>query len=41
METLGEQTTKAAEMAEGTEGTKIKALGKALISGSKAISKLM
>ena len=41
MATLGEETTKAAEMAEGSEATKIKSLGKALISGSKAISKFM
>ena len=41
MEMLGEETTKAAEMAEGSEATKIKALGKALTSGSKAIAKFM
>ena len=41
MATLGEETTKAAEMAKGGEATKIKALGKALTSGSKAIAKFM
>jgi predicted nucleotidyltransferase len=41
METLGEQTKDAAEMAEGSEATKIKSLGKALTSGSKAIAKFM
>jgi hypothetical protein len=41
METLGEETTKVAEMAEGSEATKIKSLGKALTAGSKAISKFM
>jgi hypothetical protein len=41
MATLGEETTKAAEMAEGSEATKIKSLGKALTSGSKAIAKFM
>lgn len=39
MASLGEQTTDAAEMADGTEATKIKALGKALTAGSKAIAK--
>lgn len=41
MATLGEETTKAAEMAEGKEATKIKALGKTLTSGSKAIAKFI
>jgi hypothetical protein len=41
METLGEETTKAAEMTEGSEATKIKSLGKALTSGSKAIAKFI
>ena len=41
MATLGEETTKAAEMAKGSEATKIKALGKALTAGSKTIAKLM
>ena len=41
MATLGEETTKAAEMAEGGEATKIKSLGKALTAGSKAIAKFM
>ena len=41
METLGEETTKAAETAEGTEATKIKALGKTLTTGAKAIAKFM
>ena len=41
MATLGEDTTKASEMANGSEATKIKALGKALTSGSKAIAKFM
>lgn len=41
MGTLGEETTKAAEMAEGSEAIKIKSLGKALTSGSKAIAKFM
>lgn len=39
MATLGEETTKAAEMAAGDEMTKIKALGKALTAGSRAIAK--
>jgi hypothetical protein len=41
MATLGEETTKAAEMAEGSDVTKIKALGKSLTAGSKAIAKFM
>lgn len=41
METLGEQTTKAAAEAEGAEATKIKHLGKALTTASKAIAKFM
>ena len=41
METLGEQTTKAASEAEGSEATKIKQLGKALTTASKAIAKFM
>ena len=41
MATLGEETTKASEMAEGKEATKIKVLGKALTAGSKAISKFI
>jgi len=39
--TLGEQTTKAADEAEGAEATKIKHLGKALTSASKAIAKFV
>jgi hypothetical protein len=41
MATLGEETTKAAEMADGNEATKIKSLGKALTTSSKAIAKFM
>lgn len=41
MATLGEETTKAAEMADGSEATKIKSLGKALTTSSKAIAKIM
>jgi len=41
METLGEETTKAAADAEGSEATKIKHLGKVLTSTSKAILKLV
>lgn len=41
MADLGEQTIHAAEAEEGREATKIKALGKALTNGSKAISKFM
>jgi len=41
LETLGEQTTKAAGEADGTEATKIKHLGKVLTTTSKAISKLV
>jgi len=41
LETLGEQTTKAADGAEGTEATKIKHLGKVLTTTSKAIAKLV
>lgn len=41
METLGTETTKAAEMAEGSEATKIKSLGKALTAGSKTLAKLV
>ena len=41
MAMLGEETTKAAEMAEGSEATKIKSLGKALTAGSKAIAKFI
>ena len=41
LETLGEQTTEAASNAEGKESTKIKQLGKALTSASKAIAKFM
>ena len=41
MATLGEETTKAAEMAKGSEATKINALGKALTAGSKTIDKFM
>ena len=37
---LGEDTTAAAEKAEGKEGTKFKALGKALSAGAKALGKL-
>lgn len=38
MATLGTETTKAADSAHGEEATKIKHLGKALSSASKAIS---
>jgi hypothetical protein len=41
LETLGEETTKAAADAEGAEATKIKHLGKVLTTTSKAISKLV
>ena len=41
MTMLGEQTTDAAEMADGKEATKIKALAKALTTGAKTISKYM
>jgi uncharacterized protein YukE len=41
LETLGEQTTKAADEAEGAEATKIKHLGKALTTASKAIAKFV
>lgn len=41
LETLGEQTTKAADEAEGAEATKIKHLGKALTTASKAIPKFV
>jgi hypothetical protein len=41
MQTLGEEVTDASEMAEGSEATKIKSLGKALTSGSKAIAKFL
>jgi len=41
LETLGEQTTKAADEAEGAEATKIKHLGKALTTASKAVAKLV
>jgi len=37
--TLGEETTKAAEHAESAEATKIKHLGKALTTASKAVAK--
>jgi hypothetical protein len=37
--TLGEETSKAAEKANGTEATKIKHLGKALTTASKAVAK--
>ncbi len=37
---LGEDTTAAAEKAEGKEGTKFKALGKALSASAKAMGKL-
>ncbi len=37
---LGENTTAAAEKAEVKEGTKIKALGKALTTAAKALSKI-
>lgn len=39
--TLGEETSHAAEKAEGAEATKIKYLGKALTTASKAIAKLV
>lgn len=39
--TLGEQTTTAADKAEGAEATKIKHLGKALTTASKAIAKFI
>jgi len=38
---LGEETTKAAAMAKGREGTTIKALEKALTTGSKTIAKFI
>ena len=41
MTKLGSETTKAAESAEGAEGTKIKNLGKALTTAAKAIGKLV
>lgn len=41
MEKLGHETVKAAEGAEGAEATKISALGKALLTSSKALSKLV
>lgn len=41
MASLGEQTTKAGEGAEGNEGTKIKHLGKVLTTAGKAIAKFM
>lgn len=41
LETLGEQTTKAAAEAEGAEATKIKHLGNVLTSTSKALAKLV
>ena len=37
---LGKDTTAAAEKAEGKEGTKLKALGKALSAGGNALGKL-
>ncbi|MCY7291322.1 MAG: hypothetical protein LH615_03985 [Ferruginibacter sp.] len=37
---LGEDTTAAAEKAEGKESTKIKALGKALSAAAKALGKM-
>ncbi len=40
MNQAGEETTQAAEDAEGGEAKKVKMLGKALISASKAIAKL-
>lgn len=40
LETLGEQTIKAADGAEGAEATKIKHLGKVLITTSKVVAKL-
>ena len=40
MATLGEETTKAAEMAKGSEATKIKALGKALLLDQKRLLNL-
>ena len=39
MTSAGEETNKAAEMAEGDEANKIKMLAKCLIAGAKAISK--
>lgn len=41
LETLGEQTTKAADEAEGAEATKIKHLGKVLTTASKTIAKFV
>ncbi len=38
---LGEETTKAAEDAEGDEGKKVKMLGKALTAAAKAVGKLV
>ena len=40
MEKLGKATTEAGEKAEGGQGTKVKALGKALTVAAKAIAKL-
>lgn len=37
--TLGEETSKAAQNAKGSEATRIKHLGKALTTASKAVSK--
>jgi hypothetical protein len=37
--TLGDETSKAAENAKGSEATKIKHLGKALTTASKAVAK--
>ena len=37
---LGEATTTASEKAEGKDGAKIKALGKALTAAGKALTKM-
>lgn len=41
LEKLGEETTKAADKAEGKESASIKKLGKSLIKGAKLVKKLV
>ncbi len=41
LEKLGDETTKAAEKAEGKENTAIKKLGKSLLKGAKLVKKLV
>jgi hypothetical protein len=41
MTKLGDETTKAAESAEGSEATKVKHLGKAITAAAKVITKLL